>query len=173
MTNKQANGYLLAALAIFSLSACGQKTADDSATDALADVADEAVTEVEPLAESATLARTASPDGAGVFFISPADGDTVASPVTVEFGIVGMDVVKAGENEPHSGHHHLIIDAGLPDLGLPIPADEQYVHFGDASTTTELALEPGSHTLQLLLGDHLHIPHDPPVNSAVITVVVE
>ena len=173
MTNKQKNGFLLAAMAIFSLSACGQKTTDDPETDALADAADEAVAEVEALAETAALARTTSPDGASVFFISPADGDTVTNPVTVEFGIAGMDVVKAGENAPHSGHHHLIIDAGLPKLGLPIPADEHYVHFGDASTTTELTLEPGSHTLQLLLGDHMHIPHDPPVKSATITVVAE
>ena len=173
MTNKQTIEFLLTIIAIISLSACGQEAAHDSATDAIADAAEEAVAKVEPLAESAALARTTSPDGAGVFFISPADGDTVTSPATVEFGIAGMDVVKAGQNAPHSGHHHLIIDAGLPDLGLPIPADEHYVHFGDASTTTELTLEPGSHTLQLLLGDHLHIPHDPPVKSAVITVVVE
>jgi hypothetical protein len=97
----------------------------------------------------------------------------VTNPVAIEFGIEGMDVVKAGQEAAHSGHHHLIIDAGLPDLGLPIPADEHYVHFGDASTSTELTLEPGTHILQLLLGDYLHIPHDPPVMSATITVVVE
>ena len=158
MKNKQTIGFLLAAMAIFSLSACGQDTADDSATDAIADVA---------------LERTGSPAGARVFFISPADGDTVTNPVAIEFGIEGMDVVKAGQDQSESGHHHLIIDAGLPNLSLPIPADEHYVHFGDASTATELTLEPGTHTLQLLLGDYLHIPHDPPVISATITVVVE
>jgi hypothetical protein len=173
MKNKQTIGFLLAAMAIFSLSACGQDTADDSAADAAADAAEDAVEKVEALAETAALERTGSPAGARVFFISPADGDTVTNPVAIEFGIEGMDVVKAGQDQSGSGHHHLIIDAGLPDLSLPIPADEHYVHFGDASTATELTLEPGTHTLQLLLGDYLHIPHDPPVMSATITVVVE
>ena len=85
-----------------------------------------------------------------------------------------MSVVTAGTDQMHSGHHHLIIDAELPEnLGMPIPADENYIHFGDASTSTEVTLEPGRHTLQLLLGDHLHIPHDPPVTSDVITITVE
>ena len=67
----------------------------------------------------------------------------------------------------------LLIDTGLPDLGMPIPADAQHVHFGDGSTSTEITLEPGEHTLQMLLGDHLHIPHDPPLASGVITITVE
>lgn len=125
----------------------------------------------EPAA--AALPRSPAPAGAEVFFITPADGDTVSNPVVVEFGIRGLSVVRAGEQQPDSGHHHLIIDAGLPELGLPIPADEHYVHFGDASTSTELTLEPGEHTLQLLLGDYLHIPHDPAVSSETITITVE
>ena len=92
---------------------------------------------------------------------------------TIEFGIEGMTVVRAGVEEAASGHHHLIIDADLPPLIAPIPASEHYIHFGDASTSTEVTLEPGRHTLQLLLGDHLHIPHDPPVTSDVITITVE
>ncbi len=121
----------------------------------------------------ATLARSASPDGATVFFITPATGDTVSSPARIEFGIEGMDVVKAGDSQPNSGHHHLLIDTDLPDPGLPIPADEHHVHFGDGSTTTEIALAAGEHTLQLLLGDYRHIPHDPPVVSNPITITVE
>lgn len=126
-------------------------------------------------ATSARIAppRTASVAGASVFFISPTDGATVSSPVSIEFGIDGMSVAPAGVNEAHSGHHHLLVDAGLPDLGLPIPADSNYIHFGDGSTATELELAPGEHTLQLLLGDHLHIPHSPPVASEVITITVE
>ncbi len=123
--------------------------------------------------EPAALPRTASVAGARVFFISPADGDTVSNPVSVVFGIDGMEVVPAGNNVPHSGHHHLLIDTGLPDPGLPIPKDAQHVHFGDGSTETEITLEPGQHTLQMLLGDHLHIPHDPPLVSDPITILVE
>ena len=82
-------------------------------------------------------------------------------------------IVKAGDKQPHSGHHHLLIDTDLPDPGLPVPADAHHVHFGDGSTTTEITLAAGEHTLQLLLGDHLHIPHDPPVVSNPITITVK
>ena len=117
--------------------------------------------------------RTMSADGATVFFISPADGDMLSNPVKVVFGIDGMDVVPAGTHAPQSGHHHLLIDSDLPDLGLPIPKDGNHVHFGDGSTETEITLEPGQHTLQMLLGDHLHIPHNPPLISDPITIHVE
>jgi hypothetical protein len=152
------------------LTACGEKPAVDaveteqSATTAPAEMA---------AAEPAALARTASAEGANVFFITPADGATVANPISIEFGITGMDIVKAGDDQPNSGHHHLLIDADLPDLGLPIPADEHHVHFGDGSTSTQISLPPGEHKLQMLLGDHLHIPHNPPLTSAEITITVE
>lgn len=158
-------------ISIFALTtliaACG-KQAEETAPDTV----EEAAASVEESAP-AVLPRTASADGATVFFITPADGDTVSNPISVEFGIEGMAVVKAGDDTPHSGHHHLLIDTGLPDLGMPIPADAQHVHFGDGSTATEITLEPGEHTLQMLLGDHLHIPHDPPLASDVITIIVE
>ncbi|MDA0706293.1 MAG: DUF4399 domain-containing protein [Proteobacteria bacterium] len=119
------------------------------------------------------LPRIASPAGATVFFISPADGSTVSSPLQVEFGLEGMQVVAAGVNDANSGHHHLLVDTGLPDLGLPIPKDEKHIHFGDGSSVATLNLAPGEHALQLLLGDHLHIPHEPPVMSTVISIIVE
>lgn len=127
----------------------------------------------QPAESDMVAGRTASAEGARVFFITPADGDTLTNPVRIEFGVEGMSVVTAGDATPDSGHHHLLVDTGLPDLEGPIPADANHIHFGDASTSTELTLEPGAHTLQLLLGDHLHIPHDPPVISATITVTVE
>lgn len=117
--------------------------------------------------------RTPSIAGARVTFLTPADGDTVSSPFTVTFSVTGMEVVKAGDDTPGSGHHHLLVDTGLPDLNLPIPADDNHIHFGDGSSSTELTLPPGKHTLQLLFADHLHIPHDPPIYSEVITITVE
>jgi len=139
----------------------------DTGAATMADGADEAP------AAAATLPRQQAPADARVFFITPADGDTVTSPVTIEFGIEGMSVAPAGVDEPDSGHHHLIVDAPMPDLSMPVPATENYIHFGDGSTSTTLELEPGEHTLQLLLGDYLHIPHDPPVSSDPITITVE
>ena len=151
---------------VFAIAACGEKPADEPAAEASAESMSEANA-------PATLPRTPSVEGARVFFISPADGDTVTSPVRIEFGIEGMTVAPAGDDTLHSGHHHLLIDTGLPEMGLPIPADANHVHFGDGRTETEIELEPGEHTLQMLLGDHMHIPHDPPLVSEPITIYVE
>lgn len=121
-----------------------------------------------------SLPRTAAPDGAKVFIVEPADGAVVASPFTVVFGAENLTIVPAGTESSAGGHHHLLVDAPLPNnLGLPIPNDDKYRHFGGGQTSVELTLEPGEHTLQLLLGDHLHVPHEPPVASSVITVTVE
>ena len=97
----------------------------------------------------------------------------ISGPVTVVFGLEGMGVAPAGIDSPNTGHHHLIIDAELPDMGLPIPADDNYRHFGGGQTETSIELEPGTHTLQLLLGNFLHIPHDPPVASEAISITVK
>ena len=124
-------------------------------------------------AHAAELPRTASPAAAAVYFISPKDGDTVSGPVTVRFGLRGMGVAPAGTIAEGTGHHHLIVDAPLPAVGQPIPNDARHLHFGKGQTETTLTLAPGKHTLQLLVGDHSHIPHDPVVASEVITITVE
>lgn len=117
--------------------------------------------------------RTPSPAGAEVYFIAPQDGATVASPVTVKFGLKGMGIAPAGIAFENSGHHHLIVDAELPPVAAPIPTDAQHVHFGKGQSETTLELKPGKHTLQLLLGDFGHIPHDPVVSSKKITITVK
>lgn len=111
-------------------------------------------------------------DEGEVYFIDPVDGETVESPFTVRFGLRGMGVAPAGVQLEGSGHHHLLIDTGLPPLDRPIPNDERHLHFGKGQTETELSLLPGRHTLQLLLGDFSHVPHDPPIISKRITVYV-
>jgi len=116
---------------------------------------------------------TDAPQGAKVYFISPKDGEHVRSPVTVRFGLKGIGVAPAGIEMANTGHHHLIIDTPLPDLAVTIPTDEQHRHFGGGQTETEITLAPGEHTLQLVLGDHLHLPHNPPVISEKITITVE
>ena len=121
----------------------------------------------------AQVKRTPSPAGAEVYFIAPVDGATVSSPVTVKFGLKGMGIAPAGIAFENSGHHHLIVDAELPPVGAPIPTDAQHVHFGKGQSETTLELKPGKHTLQLLLGDFGHIPHDPVVASKKITITVK
>jgi hypothetical protein len=116
-----------------------------------------------------------APQGAKLYFITPTDGETVSSPVTVRFGLEGMGVAPAGVDRDNTGHHHLLIDTEVSslDLGMPLPATDKIKHFGGGQTETVLELPPGQHSLQLLLGNHLHVPHTPPVFSDQITITVE
>jgi Domain of unknown function (DUF4399) len=119
------------------------------------------------------MPRTASPAGAEVYIQAPADGAEVRSPFVVRFGLRGMGVAPATITTANTGHHHLLIDVEtLPPDDLPLPQSDQVRHFGAGQTETELSLPPGRHTLQLVLGDALHIPHNPPVRSAKITITV-
>lgn len=120
----------------------------------------------------ADLPRTPSPPGVELYFISPQDGATLASPVTVRFGLKGMGIAPAGIAMENTGHHHLLIDSGVPPPNLPVPADERHLHFGKGQTEATISLTPGVHRLILLLGDHRHIPHEPPVMSAPLTITV-
>lgn len=126
-------------------------------------------------AAHAQMERSAAPEDARVYFITPQDGDTVSSPFKVKFGLKGMGVAPAGVDRDKTGHHHLLINVAEADIPLnqPLPTSEQFVHFGGGQTETVVELPPGKHTLQLLLGNYLHIPHDPPVMSERITVTVE
>jgi hypothetical protein len=118
--------------------------------------------------------RTPSPPGAEVYIVSPKDGAKVKGPVTVVFGLKVMGIAPAGIKFDNTGHHHLLIDSEAPaDLAQPLAANEKSVHFGKGQTETTLTLAPGKHTLQLVLGDSLHIPHDPAVISKKITITVE
>ncbi len=108
-----------------------------------------------------------------VFFIQPSDGDVLDTTFEVIFGIKGMSLAPAGTYESNTGHHHLIIDAPLPDLSMPVPASEQYIHFGKAQDRVMITLKPGKHSLQMILGDGNHIPHDPPLYSEKIIIEVK
>ena len=118
------------------------------------------------------LPRSPAPPGVELYFISPQDGAALTNPVTVRFGLKGMGIAPAGIAMENTGHHHLLIDTELPPLDRPVPADAQHVHFGKGQTEAVVTLAPGPHRLQLLLGDHLHLPHDPPVVSKVIAITV-
>ena len=129
---------------------------------------------VSPLIAVDGLPKTPSPKGAKVYIISPRDGATVKSPVRVRFGLIGMGVAPAGVDIPDTGHHHLIIDLDeLPSLDLPLPATDNVKHFGKGQTEAKIELSPGEHTLQLVLGDKIHLPHSPAVISKKITITVE
>lgn len=117
--------------------------------------------------------KVAAPANAAVYFISPRNGETVSSPVSVKFGLRGMGVAPAGVEKAGTGHHHVLVDLALVDVNAPLPADGAHRHFGGGQTETTLDLPPGTHTLQLILGDQNHIPHHPPVLSERITITVK
>lgn len=115
-----------------------------------------------------------APDNAQAYIISPQDGTTVSSPVTVQFGLSGMGIAPAGIDRPKTGHHHLLVDLEtLPNLDQALSATEHIKHFGAGQTETTLALSPGEHTLQLVLGNYAHVPHTPPVVSKTVTITVQ
>ena len=133
------------------------------------------------LASAVSAQGTPAPDGARVYFVNLEDGDTVSSPVTVIFGLEGMGVAPAGTERENTGHHHLLLNRpplgqgpdGAEELEYGLPADDNHIHFGGGQTQVTLDLEPGQHTMQLVMGDLNHVPHATPVTSDVITITVK
>jgi hypothetical protein len=125
-----------------------------------------------PVAPARAEERTASAPSAEVYFHYPVDGMRVPERFTVKMGLKEMGVAPAGVVKPFTGHHHLLIDTDMVPLDQPIPSDYNHIHLGNGQTETVLTLPPGPHTLQLLLGDHQHMPHQPPVMSKKITIYV-
>lgn len=127
------------------------------------------------LPATAMTGETPAPEGAAVYFINIKDGDTVTSPVAIQFGLKGMGIAPAGVEKDKTGHHHLLINAELSedDLDYSIPADDNHKHFGGGQTEVSIELPPGTHTLQLVLGDANHIPHDPPIMSKRISITIK
>ena len=127
---------------------------------------------VPAMAQMAELSSDVVAD-AQVWIESPVDGQEVSSPVTIVFGSKNVSISPAGIEQMNSGHHHLMIDMDeLPAMDMPLPGSAQLIHFGKGQTSTSLSLEPGEHSLQLVLGNHLHVPHTRPVLSKKITIVV-
>ncbi len=129
---------------------------------------------VAPMMTFAGSMMSEAPDKAEVYFVQPSDGETVGQTVKVVFGLRNMGVAPAGIDKKNTGHHHLLIDTDVPaDLSKPLPATDKIKHFGGGQTETEIELAPGTHTLQLLLGNHAHVPHSTPVVSDKITITVK
>lgn len=131
-------------------------------------------------AVSVLLTTASWADEATTYVVNIEDGATVSSPVKIVFGLSGKGVAPAGVEKEGTGHHHVLLnrapygeaadDGEMVEFG--IPADDNHIHFGGGQTEVTLDLEPGTHTVQLLLGDHNHKPHDPVVVSEVVTFTV-
>ncbi|MEN0073163.1 MAG: DUF4399 domain-containing protein [Paracraurococcus sp.] len=126
-----------------------------------------------PAEAGAPRQRQAAPPDAYVYIGWPQDRQVIyGTRFKLWFGTRNFGVAPAGVSKANTGHHHLLIDVDLPDLNKPIPNDRNHLHFGLGQTETMLELPPGTHTLQLLMGDADHVPHDPPVMSKRITITV-
>jgi len=118
---------------------------------------------------------TPAPANAHLYIGWPNNGEVIAAgkPFRVWFGLRDMGVAPKDVKFPNTGHHHLLIDAGLPPEDQEIPSDRNHLHFGAGQTETMIELPPGKHTLQLLMGDDKHVPHKPPIYSKKITITVK
>jgi hypothetical protein len=125
----------------------------------------------QPGAEEPASTRSPSSDGATVDFANLNDGDVIPLNFLLKFSISGMGIAPAGVDIDNTGHHHLLVDLDeLPDLAQPLPATEQILHFDKGQFETGLLLPEGEYRMQLLLADHAHVPHEPPVMSEVVVV---
>ncbi|MEA2788822.1 MAG: hypothetical protein QOG73_1228 [Acetobacteraceae bacterium] len=126
-----------------------------------------------PAATDTQAKRTPAPADAYVYIGWPNDNETVRTThIKVWFGTRNFGVAPAGTTKVNTGHHHLLIDTALPPMDQPIPNDKNHLHFGLGQTETVIDLPPGTHTLQLVMADADHIPHDPPLISKKITIHV-
>lgn len=129
---------------------------------------------LSPLSAFAQDLVSPAPENAQAYFIQPVNGQTVGQTVKIVFGLKNMGVAPAGVERDNTGHHHLLIDTDeLPNMMQPLPSSDTVKHFGGGQTETEITLAPGTHTLQMVLGNFLHIPHDKPVMSEKITITVQ
>ena len=120
----------------------------------------------------AVAQQSTMPQDARVYILWPSDGQVIKGAFWVRMGLSGAGIAPAGVQKANTGHHHLIVDAELPPMDQPIPNDHNHLHFGLGQTEARLDLPPGRHTLQLLLGDENHVPHQPPLYSKRITITV-
>jgi hypothetical protein len=116
--------------------------------------------------------RKPAPPDARVYFVGLQDGAVLTPKPVLRFGLVNMGVAPAGIEKPNTGHHHVLVNTKVPPLDQPIPSDFNHLHFGAGQTEAQVTLPLGRHTLQLLLGDENHVPHNPPVMSKPIKVIV-
>ncbi|MBC7386025.1 MAG: DUF4399 domain-containing protein [Cryobacterium sp.] len=113
----------------------------------------------------------AAPATAKVIFESPKNHDVVTKKFKVKFGVSGMKLHPAGELNPGTGHHHLIIDGDSVPAGQTVPADATHIHFGKGQTETEIELAPGPHKLTLQFANGAHLSYGPTMATTIDIIV--
>jgi len=99
---------------------------------------------------------------AAASFVSPSDGETVTSPVSVVLAADGVELAPAGIPEIGEGHLHVMVDIGCYETGesIPGPSDQDEAagrfHLGDGSDSRQIDLDPGTYELCVQLADGVH-----------------
>jgi len=110
-------------------------------------------------------------DEVSVEILAPEAGATVAGPVTIEVSASGVEIAGAGDLVEGAAHYHAFVDQDPVAEGEVVPSEEDaIIHF--AAGTQELELEPGEHTVTVVLGsnDHIRLAGVP---AATVTFTVE
>ncbi len=124
-------------------------------------------------AGAAVAGETAIEKDARVYIIWPKDGQVInGGKLWVRMGTRNAGIAPANIKKANTGHQHLLLNTELPPFDQEIPSDKKHLHFGGGQTEARLELPLGQHTLQILFGDHEHVPHNPPVFSNRITITV-
>jgi hypothetical protein len=167
---------------LWLVAACGSDTTTPSAVEPAEKATEKTAPDPAPAAHDHHKVAGDAPVGAftpltnteaRVFFVEPAEGATVKSPVKIVFGLEGAQVIAAGKMVADSGHHHIIIDAEGPQAGEAVPSDATHVHYGGGQTETELELAPGKHSLTMQFADFAHRSYGPSMSTTIQVTVEE
>ena len=96
-----------------------------------------------------------------VAILAPANDETVSLPLTLRLAATGVEVIPAsGIVEPGKGHHHLIIDAEVPDsVAVALPSMRGIVHLGSGVQEYRIdSLLPGAHRIIAIFAAGNHVP---------------
>jgi hypothetical protein len=170
---------LAVTFAALALCACGSKPSESESAPAPTAPAAAPPAAPAPPPEPPPAALPAVPAGAKVAFLEPVDGAKVEGAiengkisVPVKMSADNIAVKPAGAVEAGSGHHHILIDAEPVAAGMPVPKDEQHLHFGKGQTETTVALTPGEHVLSLQFADGIHRSYGPALSASIKVTAV-
>ncbi len=100
-----------------------------------------------------------APADKGVWFMEPQNGATVGQTFKVKFGVKGMELEPAGDQNKGKGHHHVLVNLMSKPAGEIIPFDDKHIHFGKAQTEAEIKLPPGQYKLTMQFADGFHLSY--------------
>jgi len=143
-------GALILTAALVAAAACSSSSPESKPAPAAA-----------PAPAPAPAAPAAASGAPRVYFMEPANGAMVKSPVHLVFAsdtftIAAVPQGEVKEVRPNTGHYHLGVDTKCLAPGTVIPKADPWIHFGMGNNTIDMQLTPGPHTLVVQAGDDKH-----------------